>query len=994
MNVSDRLDLYFRAHTVPVESQEEYRSDRALKEPRHAVIFHCVTAGDQKQDLLLGAYICAQLKGGEYIAEEIGLFGRDGHPDEQRVLNRFVKDSAFETGYVKDFRRKVFLKYLKAGALIAAYDAPFQISRIAIKWNRSRRKRRAFSFYFRVFKDKKTGKVRPSGFEPGLSIESLDATKAIYRLIKYKFHEQDAEREDEQQSPNVRIVDLKTLVSALTGEVYTLSSACEVFGAPASRARTLRPRVTKRLIESLLRDVTGELVLLNRLRQEFRRHPIGIELERCYSPATVAKGYFSAMGVEPPQQKFNIPAEINGLAMQALAAGRAECNITRTTLPVTYVDFHAQFPAVSQLLNCREILCAERLQFPDFTSDGRAMIERVGRDDCYDPAFWTQLRWFALIEPYDDVSAMRAKFSQNETSDPTLAWNFLTSKQPFWISGPDAVAAKLVTGKSPRILRALKVVPLGMQSGLVPANLCSELTVDPLRDDLAGKLVELRSSQKARDPELAGGVKVAANSAAFGILCQMNVKELDAPCALRVFSGGTTYLTPPEEVWEQPADFYCPVLAALVTGGSHLLCAMLERAVRDMGGQIAAMDTDSAMIVSTENGGLVPCAGGPHRREQYDARSGNAAIRALSFAEVDSIRDHFESLNPWRNTLKASFLKLEKENFDAGERRQLYAYCISAKLYCLFNLDGKKLMVRKPSGHGLGFLQAPYNIADWQRKTGRKWTHDLPPWIFEAWHSTLSRELGLPYKRPTWLKLPAVMVAPITTPRVLERLGCFKEDLRPFTVVTVPFPKKETDTLWTGYFIMPFTDKLNDLHGRQMVNVVSGEAFHIYDGNSSKLPRPSGWLSLRAMEDEINHILSRAESKFCTPNGGTCTSKTVGLLVRRHIVAGEFHYIGKEASTRWASGLDLSMMAEAGAVDPADMTCREYERVVDPKYLDQIRTEAKAFPTKLLSRQSRVAECAIRNFKNGGNNIKPRTLRKLTRAIHDLQNRRIHGDGI
>jgi hypothetical protein len=39
-------------------------------------------------------------------------------------------------------------------------------------------------------------------------------------------------------------------------------------------------------------------------------------------------------------------------------------------------------------------------------------------------------------------------------------------------------------------------------------------------------------------------------------------------------------------------------------------------------------------------------------------------------------------------------------------------------------------------------------------------------------------------------------------------------------------------------------------------------------------------------------ILSRAESKFCTPNGGTCTSKTIGLLVRRHIVAGEFHYIG------------------------------------------------------------------------------------------------------
>ena len=120
---------------------------------------------------------------------------------------------------------------------------------------------------------------------------------------------------------------------------------------------------------------------------------------------------------------------------------------------------------------------------------------------------------------------------------------------------------------------------------------------------------------------------------------------------------------------------------------------------------------------------------------------------------------------------------------------------------------------------------------------------------------------------------------PLTTPQVLERLGRFKDDLRPFAVVTVPFPRKEIGQLWTGYFIMPHTAKINDLHGRPMVNIVSGESFHIYDKSSSSLPKPSGWLSLKTMEDEINQILSRSESKFCTPNGSTCTSKTIGLLV-------------------------------------------------------------------------------------------------------------------
>ncbi|HLV88157.1 MAG TPA: hypothetical protein VKV39_14320 [Candidatus Sulfotelmatobacter sp.] len=571
-----------------------------------------------------------------------------------------------------------------------------------------------------------------------------------------------------------------------------------------------------------------------------------------------------------------------------------------------------------------------------------------------------------------------------------MAWNYLTSKQPIWMTGPDVIAAKLITGKSIKILNAINVVPYGVQPSLVPIKLRGEVKVDPRRDDLAIKLVELRTSMKSKTPELASGIKVAANSAAFGIYSQIDVRSLDSRSQLRVFSGETEYVTPPVEIWERPSEFHCPVISSLVTGGSHLLCAMLERMVRDMGGQFAAMDTDSAMIVSTKDGGLISCAGGLHRIPKYQAGSANAAILALSYAQVEGIRERFERLSPWRKKLKTSFLKLEKENFDAnGNRQLLNFYGISAKLYCLFNLEGNRLLVRKPSGHGLGFLRAPYTIAEWQRRTGRKWEEDLPPWIYEAWHFIVSRELSLPHKPPSWLQQPAIMAVPITTPQILARLGIFTDEMRPFTVMTVPFPKREmvTDPLWTGYFIMPHTQKLHDLHGRTMVNVASGETFHIYDRNSSRLPKPPGWLSLRTMKDEINRILSRAESKFCDPNGGVCTGRSVGLLARRHIVAGEFHYIGKEASTRWGGGVDPSMLAEAGTLDPADETFREYERVVDPKYLYEIRAQAKQFSTKGLSRQARLAEDTIKKFKNGRNTIRPRTLRKLTKAIHALRNK-------
>jgi hypothetical protein len=990
--MAERFDLYFRAHTTPVDAEAEDWKPGRMQQPEHALIFHLATTKNERQDPLLGAYICARLKDGNYIAEEIGLFRRDHHPEELRVLKRFVKNSIYELGTLEEFRRRIFLKYLKAEALVVAYDAPFQISRIAVKWNKSSKRRRAFSFYFRLFKDKRTGTIRPSGFEPGISVESLDAAKAIYRPIKYMSQAGDAEKEDEQGFSNVHVRDLKTLTAVPTGESCTFPTACDIFGVPTSKARKPVSRVTKPAVEHLLKDVIGELELLNSLQQEVARHPVHLVPERCYSSATLAKGYFSAMGIKPPQVKFKIPDAINGIAMNSFFAGRAECNIRRIPLPVSYIDFHAQFPAISALLNCREILCAESLDFVDSTAEARSLVENVTLDDCFQPALWKQhLRWFALVEPCEDVVPMRAKFAKRDDSDPTLGWNFLTSKQPVWLTGPDAVAAKLMTGKPIKILKAIKVIPQGVQAGLAPVKLYGQLEVDPLRDDVAVKLVELRASVKDKNPELAAGLKVAANSAAFGLLCQMNVKDLDSPSALHVFSGEASYFTPTEKVWEQPAEFFCPVIASLVTGGSHLLCAMLERTVRDMGGQIAAMDTDSAMIVSIKDGGLVPCAGGPQRLENYQLPTGYAAVRALSWVEVDRIRERFETLNPWRDTLKSPFLKLEKENFTPeGKRQELNAYCVSAKLYCLFNLDGGKLLIRKPSGHGLGFLQAPYSIADWQQKTGRKWNEDLSPWIFEAWHFILSRELGLLHVPPRWLKQPAAMAVPITTPQVLERLGCFKDELRPFTVVTVPFPKKEVGQLWKGYFIMPYTEKFDDLHGRPMLNVVSGATFYIHDKNSSTLPKPPGWLSLKTMEDEIEHILSRAESKFCTPNGGTCTSKTIGLLVRRHIRAGEFHYIGREASTRWASGPDLSMMADAGALDPTHETFREYERVVDAKYLDEIRGQAKQFSTKLLSRRSGVAECAIRNLKNGNNVIRPRNLRKLTKAIHDQQNKNLN----
>lgn len=101
--MSDRLDLFFRAHTVPVTPQKEYRSKRRASQPKDALIFRCATTSEEKKDLLFGAYICAELEDAEYVAKEIGLFFRDGYPEELRALTRFVKGSVYELGSWKSF---------------------------------------------------------------------------------------------------------------------------------------------------------------------------------------------------------------------------------------------------------------------------------------------------------------------------------------------------------------------------------------------------------------------------------------------------------------------------------------------------------------------------------------------------------------------------------------------------------------------------------------------------------------------------------------------------------------------------------------------------------------------------------------------------------------------------------------------------------------------------------------------------------------------------
>jgi len=197
------------------------------------------------------------------------------------------------------------------------------------------------------------------------------------------------------------------------------------------------------------------------------------------------------------------------------------------------------------------------------------------------------------------------------------------------------------------------------------------VNVDPRNQSLFKHVIEQRAANEA-NAALHYWLKILANSGSYGLFVELNPQD-SAATKIKVFSGEDSFETA-SEVIEQPGDWFAPYVGSLITSGGRLLLAMLERQIQDAGGIFLFCDTDSAAIVSTEQG------------DEITMPEGAKSVKALSRSEVQHIVDKFESLNPYDpNIAHASILKIHKLNWGKNKnRRQLYGYSIAAKRYALY----------------------------------------------------------------------------------------------------------------------------------------------------------------------------------------------------------------------------------------------------------------------------------------------------------------------
>jgi hypothetical protein len=968
--VPERHDIFVRAH-APLPSKGNWPRRLPEKWPDFALIFDTETTLDPTQKLTFGCFRRCELLGGMYRCIEEGLFHADAATTSHlRVLRKYVENPTKipETEGLPPqiklrlmsrtlFVNRVFWRAVRSGDLVVGFNLPFDLSRLAIKYANARKG--GWSLVLTLRTSKKSGEMEINPEKPRIVITSLNSKMAFIKLSSNRH------RDEWPNEP--RFLDLRTTTWALRNEAYSLERACKAFGVPGKLKHRPTGTITPKEINYCREDVAATNRLLNAVRAEFDQHPIELNPDGAYSPASIAKAYLTAMNIARPKGHFKVSGKAYGIAMQSYYGGRAECRIRKTPVPVVHTDFTSQYPTVNALLGNWDVLKASAVRFDDSTESVRRLLSKVKLSDVFEQAFWKRLAFFVLIKPDRDVLPIRTVYNGRTQN---IGINYLQSKKPIWYAGPDAVAAVLLTGKAPRVLRAVRMVPVGQQKSLKPTNLGGTVPVNPRADDFFVRVIEQKSIYKRSNKSLANFLKVLGNSGSYGLFVQVDSETRNRAVEIRVFSGEDSHQMSSQYV-EKPGPWYFPPLASLITAGGRLLLAMVEKCVADAGGSYLFCDTDSMCMVATKKGGLIPCVGGkvPIRSKE--------AIKALSINQVKSIANRFNRLNPYDPSQVPNILKIEDVNFVDSDpsrpHRQLFGYAIAAKRYALYIQTGKDISIVKASGHGLGYLFAPKENVTGGDENSED-TNEAPEWVVEAWDWLLRKELGFRPKEPSWLELPAMMRMAMTSPNVMRTSR--PEWLAPFNFFFFPL-LSDLGGYPAGFdrsnfkFITPPESnrkKWKTLEGVNLLDVLRGRTYRISMVPDIKQRN----VVPESMRIILRQYLRHPEVKSLAPDGTACVGSTQGLLQRTSILAGEIIPVGKETDRRWEQGEDPSLL---------DFKVNQFRKASKMIIADlSDRNRWKRFGVREMMRKSRLSQKTVYAIING-QTVRPSTLATFRRAV-------------
>ena len=986
------LPLAVRVYPEPeIAKQEHHYPLKEWRRPKAMLVFDTESRVDAAQRLTFGSY--RFIVNGQ--CREEGLFYADDLPEaDSGILRKYVETHHADAAQgnrqlllltLSEFLDKLYFAAYKGRCLLVGFNLPFDCSRLAYDVLPARgRFAGGFSLGIWQYIDENDQKRR-NKYRPRIGVKHIDSKRALKGFTgrdepdKIDLIPDGSETGEPEDGYKFRghFLDLRTLAFALTDKGHSLKSACEDFGVEhPKQSAAQHGEVTEEYIDYNRRDVLATSELAVKLLEEYDKHDLCLQPTKAFSPASIGKAYLHEMGIEPIlKRQPDFPKKYLGFAQSAFFGGRTSAHVRKVAMPVVYTDFLSMYPTVNSLMKLWRFVTAEEIRIVDhcqeqisqFLSELKAYPAKL-----FKPETWQRMPAFVKVIPDGDILPCRSHYNA-ASRDWQVGVNHVYSEKnnpqhALWFSLPDVIVSVLLTGKIPNIIDAFRIEAHGTLPSLKSVKLRGAIEVDPRTRDFFKVVIEERQRLSGRSDlsetekeRLNLALKVLANATSYGIYAEMIRQESDKQIKTKCYGIDEDPFACKAVHPEVPGEYCFPPLASLITGSARLMLALLECTVTELGGTYAMEDTDSMAIVATEDGGIVPCPGGPLRTE--DDRE---AIKALSWAEVQGIVKRFETLNSYdRNAVPGSILKIENDNFDLTPRKQRQIYCvaISAKRYVLFLKDerGNPILLQKGtnnkkdrwSEHGLGHLLNPIDPENEDRK-----------WIGRAWLNIIQKTLNLPVKASEFKDFPAIGRITVSSPAVWRPFKQFNEgkayvdQIKPFNFLLSchvnsfghPIeadPEKfhliaayESDS--RRWLNMKWTDQYSGKKYRITTNGHFGDRRNV---------------RVKTYGDVLTEYEFHPETKNADAGGNPSGKQTNGLLQRRRVRIGQIKYIGKESN--------LIEDVESGLVHSETDIYTEY---VDPRrdeWQTKILPVLKTLPLEFLVKQTGLSRRMLMKARAG-----------------------------
>jgi len=331
------------------------------------------------------------------------------------------------------------------------------------------------------------------------------------------------------------------------------------------------------------------------------------------------------------------------------------------------------YPSMFIILGLYDYLIAEKIDVIDDTDNIKKLVDNINTiEDLKDPVIWKQFNVIVEIQPDDDLLPVRASYNDNSF---TVGVNYLTSNETLYYGLPSVISSKLMTGKAPKINKALRFIPIGKQKTLKKSRI-SGVEIDPTKDNLFQILVEQKQHSKAVGDGRDKQIKILVNATSYGIYIELN--RQDGESDVVVHSGNEVFTD--HKRFEEKGNYFNPLISTIITDCAKLLLSVCEKILQEYNEEIAYCDTDSVYV--------------PVHR-------------------ADEVASFFDKLNPYKNV--EHLLKIEEKD--------IWFYGISAKRYVIYDLSRNGDFVIKNdekeenySLHGLGHLANPFGEQEkhWQ----------------------------------------------------------------------------------------------------------------------------------------------------------------------------------------------------------------------------------------------------------------------------------------